>query len=248
MKKERMGNIDVNVTNLSEALEYISKRLEQKTPTDIHFLNDHAYNIAQKDKQFLDILNNSNLLLNDGIGVELGAKLCGFNFQENLNGTDFIPELFNYLNKKEGKYRIYLLGAKQGIAKLAMERLQEQYKNLEFVGEHHGYFNHEISKVVINDINDKRTDILLVGFGMPIQEKWIAKNRENLNCSITLSVGAFIDFSSGTMKRAPLVYRKMRLEWFYRMVKEPKRMWKRNLIGHFAFFYYLHKNKKTKTT
>lgn len=248
VEKRWLGNIEVNVINQRDALEVIVGKLQKKEKTDVFFLNDHCYNLAQKDQEYKNIINNSDLLLNDGIGIEVGAKIYGFQFKENLNGTDFIPALFEKLNqKKEQKFRIFLLGAKQGIAKAALERLAARYEHLKFVGEHHGYYDHAESADVIDMINQKKTDILLVGFGMPLQEKWIAKYRSQLHCTVTLAVGAFIDFSSGTVNRAPSLFRKFRLEWLYRMAKEPKRLWKRNLVGHFLFFYYMFKQRFEKT-
>ncbi|MFT8323168.1 MAG: WecB/TagA/CpsF family glycosyltransferase [Bacillus sp. (in: firmicutes)] len=246
MEKRWLGNIHVNITNTEEVIHYIDNCLMEKKSTDLYFLNDHCYNLAQEDSKYRDIINNSHLLLNDGIGIEIGAKLYGFQFKENLNGTDFIPALFQHLNSQNQTFRIFLLGAKQGIAKAALENLQQQYKQLEFVGEHHGYYNHDDSESIIEEITNKKTDILLVGFGMPLQEKWIAENRSKLHCTLIMAVGAFIDFSSGNVNRAPAIFRKLRLEWLYRMVKEPKRLWKRNLVGHFAFFYYILKQKSKK--
>ncbi|GKU83436.1 WecB/TagA/CpsF family glycosyltransferase [Niallia sp. NCCP-28] len=247
IEKRWLGNIEVNVMSQHEALQAVSEKLQKKEKTDVFFLNDHCYNLAQQDKEYKKIINNSDLLLNDGIGVEIGAKIYGFQFKENMNGTDFIPALFEHLNKiKEQKFRIFLLGAKPGIAKAALDRLGAQYRYLEFVGEQHGYYDHNKSGDVIDTINQRQTDLLLVGFGMPLQEKWIAENRSQLNCTVTLAVGAFIDFSSGTVNRAPSIFRKLRLEWLYRMAKEPKRLWKRNLVGHFLFFYYMFKQRLSK--
>lgn len=245
IEKQTMGNIQVNVLDTKEAIEIVTERLVNAEKTDLFFLNDHCYNLAQKDEAYRKILNDSDLLLNDGIGIEIGAKILGFPFKENLNGTDFIPELFEHLNKYSSRpIRIYLLGAKPGIAKEALNQLQQKYENLKFAGEHHGYYDHTHSEEIIKDINEKRIDILLVGFGMPLQEEWIAANRSKLTCTMTLAVGAFIDFSSGNVTRAPGLFRKMRLEWLYRMLKEPKRLWKRNLVGHLEFFYYVLRNRK----
>ncbi|WP_445487881.1 WecB/TagA/CpsF family glycosyltransferase [Niallia sp. 03133] len=248
MEKRWLGNIHVNVVNTEEAIRCIDDRLNKKKSTELFFLNDHCYNLAQEDRSYRNMINSCDLLLNDGIGIEIGAKLLGFQFKENLNGTDFIPALFEHLNNQNRKYRIFLLGAKQGIASKALKRLQNQYKQLDFVGEHHGYYDQHHSDAVIDDINNKQADILLVGFGMPLQEKWIAEHRAHLKCTLTMAVGAFIDFSSGNVNRAPGLFRKLRLEWLYRMAREPKRLWKRNLVGHFAFFYYIVKQKYKKKT
>lgn len=247
MDKKRLGNIKVNVLSSKEAITDIKEKLEKKIMSDIYFLNDHGYNIAQKDETYRDILNHADLLLNDGIGIEMGAKLFSFSFKENLNGTDFIPALFQSLNEEKDKqYRVFLLGAKPGVAQKAQERLQQKYKNLLFVGNQDGYFPKESTGDIIDQINNRKTDILLVGFGMPLQEQWINEYRSKLECTVTMAVGAFIDFSSGEVQRAPKIFRDLRLEWLYRMGKEPKRLWKRNVVGHVAFFNSIYKQRKTK--
>lgn len=247
MDKRWMGNIEVNVLHSNEAIAAMTDKLMAYEKANVFFLNDHCYNLAQKDREYLNLLNNSEFLLNDGIGIEIGAKMFGFSFKENLNGTDFIPALFNELKShKDRQYNVYLLGAKPGVATAALHELQDKFPHLNFVGEQHGYFDPCKADEIIADINGKQTDILLVGLGMPIQEKWIAENREKLNCSLAFAVGAFLDFSSGNVTRAPSLFRKLRLEWLYRMLKEPRRLWKRNLVGHVEFFYYVLKNRKRK--
>lgn len=247
MDKKWLGNIKVNVLNSKEAITNIKEKLEKKVESDIFFLNDHGYNIAQRDSAYRDMLNHADLLLNDGIGIEMGAKLFGFSFKENLNGTDFIPALFQSLNEEKDKqYRVFLLGAKPGVAQKAQERLQQQYKNIQFVGNQDGYFPKESIGNIIDQINKSKTDILLVGFGMPLQEQWINEYRSKLECTIAMAVGAFIDFSSGDVARAPKIFRDLRLEWLYRMGKEPKRLWKRNVVGHFSFFNSIYKQRKIK--
>lgn len=249
MDKKWLGNLKVDVLGSKEAITYIKEKLEKKIASDIFFLNDHGYNIAQKDSEYRDMLNNADLLLNDGIGIEMGAKFFGFSFKENLNGTDFIPALFESLNEeKSNQYRVFLLGAKPGIAQKAQERLQETYKNILFVGNQDGYFPKENTDRIIHQINESKADILLVGFGMPLQERWIREHRSKVKSTITMAVGAFIDFSSGEVVRAPKIFRDLRLEWLYRMGKEPRRLWKRNVVGHAFFFYSIFKQRKRKTS
>ncbi|MEK4653563.1 WecB/TagA/CpsF family glycosyltransferase [Bacillus circulans] len=247
MDKKWLGNLKVNVISSKEAIKYIKEKLDKRIATDVFFLNDHGYNIAQKDTEYREMLNNADLLLNDGIGIEMGAKLFGFSFKENLNGTDFIPALFASLNeeKRNQPYRVFLLGAKPGVAQKAQERLQQTYQNILFVGNQDGYFPKENTENIISQINESKADILLVGFGMPLQEQWINEYRSKLESTITMAVGAFIDFSSGEVTRAPKIFRDLRLEWLYRMGKEPRRLWKRNVVGHASFFYSIYKQRKT---
>lgn len=247
MDKKWLGNIKVNVLSSVEAITYIKDKLDKRILSNIFFLNDHGYNIAQKDATYRNMLNQADLLLNDGIGIEIGAKLFGFSFKENLNGTDFIPALFQFFNEEKDKsYRVFLLGAKPGVAQKAQDCLQKKYKNILFVGNQDGYFPKEDTEKIIEQINNSKTDILLVGFGMPLQEQWIYEHRLQLESTITMAVGAFIDFSSGDMKRAPKILRDLRLEWLYRMWKEPRRLWKRNVVGHISFFYSIYKQRKKK--
>ncbi|GGH88678.1 N-acetylglucosaminyldiphosphoundecaprenol N-acetyl-beta-D-mannosaminyltransferase [Pullulanibacillus pueri] len=241
MENRLLGNVKVNVTNRNEILSKITTRLNEKQKTVILFLNAHCYNIAQKDDIYRKHINASDFVLNDGIGVELGAKLFNFRFDENLNGTDFTPQLLEAAAISGDS--IFLLGGQPGVAETAKTKLERRIPGLKIVGCSDGYFTH--SQKIVEQINQSKADIVIVGMGVPLQEKWIYNHKDLIHSTLFVGVGAYIDFASERIKRAPSLLRKMRMEWLYRLLHEPKRLWKRN-IGSLIFFYYIFKNKSRK--
>ncbi|MCQ2009676.1 WecB/TagA/CpsF family glycosyltransferase [Sporolactobacillus sp. STSJ-5] len=232
-EKKQVGTICMNEFHTKkEFTDVFTDRIMDRKPMNLYFLNDHGYNIAQKDRNYNEVLNRADYLLNDGIGIKLGAKLWGVSLEENLNGTDLIPLLLQKC--AENHWSVYLLGSSQHIAQTAAQKLTEQLPNLVIAGTHDGYFSSESEMVAT--INQSDADILLVGMGMPLQEKFIDRNSESLEPLARIAVGGFIDFASGVKPRAPKIMRKLNLEWLFRMALEPRRMWKRNVVGHAQFF------------
>jgi len=216
----------------SDALLYIATAIERKQHTKIAFLNAHGANIAWSDQDYLNDLAGFKVLA-DGIGVDVGSLInYGDKFPDNLNGTDFIPALFDSL--KPG-VSVALLGAKPGIAELAVSKMKAKYPQLDYNVVGDGYFATRSEAEVISALSVSKPDILLVALGNPAQEKWIAKNCTKDNCTVALGVGAYFDFAAGVIPRAPDIFRKLRLEWAYRLWLEPRRMWRRYMIGNPLF-------------
>ena len=241
MPKSQLGNVAMDNMDVEEGLAALERNLVSRKKTTVYFLNAHCYNIAQKDDEYRTIINQADLLLNDGIGIMLGARMFGVQLKENLNGTDFIPELLILASKK--RYTAYLLGAGNGVADKAADKLKIDIPGIQIVGARNGYFSEKENEEVVHKINELAPDILIVGRGVPIQEKWISENKDSLKTTIILGVGAYIDFASGRIPRAPRMMRRLKMEWVYRLLLEPRRMWKRYLIGNLQFFYYVVKNK-----
>ncbi|MFT8391949.1 MAG: WecB/TagA/CpsF family glycosyltransferase [Sporolactobacillus sp.] len=239
--KQWLGNIQLNTyTRHQEVLHDLQRHLVTRNTVNLFFLNDHAFNIAQHDLDYLNILNTADLLVNDGLGVKLGAKLWGIALEENLNGTDLIPRLLDIC--AANGWSIYLLGAAERAVHAAAENLQQRYPDLIIAGWQNGYFTNE--NEVVQAINSSRADVLLVGMGMPRQEKFINRQHHALQPVLRIAVGGYIDFASGLKPRAPLVMRRLNLEWLFRMALEPRRMWRRNIIGHLQFFIKIIRLKK----
>ena len=178
------------------------------------------------------------MVLNDGTGIGWAAKRCNVIFKDNLVGTDLIPRLCD--DSRERRYSFYLLGGREGVAEQAALNLQTTYPGLQIAGCHVGYFNHQKSQEVIEKINQKSPDILLVAFGNPLQEKWIHENLNDLGIGICIGVGGLFDHLSGRLKRAPLWIRKMGLEWTFILLLQPHK-WKRYLIGNPLFILRVNK-------
>lgn len=234
--KSRLLNIDIDLfDDEKEVLALLSKDIDSGRSIELFFLNAHCFNLAQKDREYFDILNSCDYLLNDGIGIKIASKIEKLVLKKNLNGTDFIPEIAEMAAKKG--YKIFLLGAKDGIAEEAAVKLKEKFEGIQIVGVHSGY---GLDDGVLEKINNSNPDILIAGMGVPMQEKWIRENKSKLG-SVKLFVGggAILDFLSQRIRRAPLFMRKFGLEWVFRLCLEPGRLWRRYLVGNFLFFYYI---------
>lgn len=234
--KSRLLNIDIDLfDDEKEVLALLSKDIDSMRSIELFFLNAHCFNLAQKDREYFDILNSCDYLLNDGIGIKIASKIEKLVLKKNLNGTDFIPEIAEMASKKG--YKIFLLGAKDGIAEEAAVKLKEKFEGLQIAGVHSGY---GLDDSVLELINNSKADILIAGMGVPMQEKWIRENKRKLACvKLFVGGGAILDFLSQKIRRAPLFMRKFGLEWVFRLCLEPGRLWRRYLVGNFLFFYYI---------
>ncbi len=224
--------VKVAVLSKNAALARIARLIATETRTNLTFLNANGANIAWNDDAYFDYLEKFEVLP-DGIGVDLGSLInYGEKFPDNLNGTDFIPAMLEYL---EGGVSVGLVGAEPGVAKLAGERLQERFPNHRFDVVGHGFFAKNEEVKILDRLREKRPDILLVALGNPKQEKWIIENCTSKHCILAFGVGAYFDFVAERVPRAPRVFRQFRLEWLFRLGLEPRRMWKRYVVGNPAF-------------
>ena len=233
-------NVPIDAVSWDEANKMCLSAILGNKCQLLSFVNAHCFNIAQKNQLYLEALHQSDFVFNDGIGMKLGSYFSSVKFEANLNGTDLIPVIIQMafkLNKK-----IFLVGGKPGVAKMAKREIEKQYPQIQISGIHHGYFAINDTEIVTK-INNSKADLLIVGMGVPLQELWINSIKHDLS-SVKLCVagGAIIDFISGNIQRAPLWIRKSNLEWLYRLWLEPKRMWRRYIIGNFKFFFYIFSN------
>ena len=198
---------------------------------------------AQKDKEFFDILRQSSLSTPDSIGVIIGAKLQKKSFPERIPGQSYFRKIIELSNEKG--YSIYLLGGKPGIPEKAKENLEKIFPNVNIVGVHHGYFNENEEKEVIEEINKLQPNVLFVALGAPRQEKWIYNHRNELKVDVATGQGGTYDYEAGKIKRAPVWVQKIGMEWFWRLCREPKRI-KRQLVLPVYLVKILFKKDKTK--
>ncbi|UWR09287.1 WecB/TagA/CpsF family glycosyltransferase [Ruegeria sp. B32] len=199
----------------------------------VFFLNAHCANVRAKNDQYRAALTQADLVLPDGIGVELAAAMQGERLAENLNGTDIVPRLVRRAAKLGQS--VYLLGGTPGTAQAAAARLQDTAPGLRIAGCRDGFGGIERTEEALDEINQSGADILLVAMGVPLQELWITRHRARLNPNLVLGVGALFDFLAGNVRRAPGVVRRVRVEWAWRLAMEPRRMARRYLIGNFEF-------------
>lgn len=227
--------------NREELLQYVKEAVINKRRTTILSGNVHSYNLAYKNPWFQQFFNQADIIRLDGYGVRLGAKILGYDTPQRMTWADFAWDFGAYL--QENKISIFFLGGKPGVASKAAQKLLEKYPELIYLGSEHGYFDKQKESQgnieVINTINQKRPDILVVGLGMPVQEKWLIENRSNINAIVVMTGGAVFDYISGETKRGPKWMTDHGLEWLARMLIEPKRLWKRYIIGNPKFLFHV---------
>jgi alpha-1,3-mannosyltransferase len=215
-----------------KAKDILDERFEYGQNEIIAFANANSINIAASNSEYRNVLQRS-FTLNDGVGVNIASMIIfGKKFPENLNGTDFVPR---YLRSTKHCFRIFLLGAKAGVAKRAAKTLMGIAPQHLIVGEHHGYVNEADACRVIENIRQRRADIILVAMGNPLQELWLSKNLTATGCRLGFAVGALFDFLSEDVPRAPLWVRRMYLEWMFRLLVDPRRLGRRYTLGSLMF-------------
>jgi len=212
---------------------HIIERVSANDRATINFVNAHCINIQRDDQEYRDALIDSDLLLPDGIGIEVASAMCGVQIGDNLNGTDLFPELCR--EAEEEGVSLFLLGGVPEVAAGAASWAKDHFSELRIAGTHSGFFKENEEDTLIEQINQSRAGLLLVGMGVPLQEKWIARNRHRLNASVVMGVGGLFDYYSGRIPRAPQVVRACKSEWMWRLAMEPRRMAMRYIWGNASF-------------
>lgn len=230
MEKVDILGVKFNNVNMERAIKEIEYMLMENKFHMVVTPNPEFVMLADKDKEYMNILNGADLVLPDGIGIVIGSKIMGEKISERVTGFDVCKNIFELSNRKG--YTIYFLGAKEGVAQRAKEKLESKYENIKIVGVHNGYFKGDSieEENLLNEINSLKPDILLVALGTPRQEKWLDRNRKRLNVKVAIGVGGTFDVVSGDLKRAPKFIQKAKLEWLYRLLQEPKRIGRVSII------------------
>jgi N-acetylglucosaminyldiphosphoundecaprenol N-acetyl-beta-D-mannosaminyltransferase len=232
----RIFDIPIDLGRPAELLRRITDWVGQDpAPRRVMYVNAHVLNQSRETPTLRAALESADLVYCDGYGVRLAAKALDADIPHRMTGADWIWGL-TALCETAGQ-SIYLLGSEPGVAREAADRLLRWYPRLRIAGTHHGYFEpgsaHD--ERVIEDINARRPDILLVGMGTPKQELWVQHNAERLDAGVLWTVGALFDYVSGRVPRAPAWLADNGFEWIFRLAVEPQRMWRRYLLGNPVF-------------
>ena len=238
MRLEIMGIPFDNVT-MGEALEAADRLLEQPGTSYGVTPNSEIVYETLFDEELRQMICQADLILPDGAGVVLGAKILGTPLKEKVAGIDFVQNLMERLEHTDKTF--YFLGSKPGVAETAADKLHEKYPELKICGTHDGYFQDE--GPVIADINEKKPDILLVCLGFPKQEKFMWEHRKDLNVKLMLGLGGSLDGFAGNVKRAPKWMIRCNLEWLYRLIQEPSRIGRMMRLPKFLWRVILRRMK-----
>lgn len=210
----------------------------------INTLNAHSYNLAQSDSGFETALMHSDILLPDGISVVLAIKWLTKTKLQKIAGADLFVFEMKRLQKSGGK--CFFLGSSEDVLSKIEARAIMEYPNIQiqtFSPPFKQEFTHEENSLILQKINSFQPDVLFIGMTAPKQEKWAYQQFNQLQVGHVCCIGAVFDFYAGTIKRAPKWMIRLGLEWLYRLLKEPRRMWRRYLIGNTRFIWTILKEK-----
>lgn len=227
-------NIKIIKATRNDLISFIIESLQSKKTINIGYINANVFVQSRKDKQLKSQIDKL-FLFPDGVGLYLTSKfLYGKDgLKERIVTTDLWFELLKIANEK--RYKMFFLGGSFEAASVLKDKIKTSFPNIFITGviDRDSYNNYEVIRI----LNKSNADILFVGLGTPLQENWICENSNKISIPVQIAVGSGIDYISGNYKRAPLVLRNIGLEWFYRLIKEPRRLWKRYLIGIPVFMF-----------
>ncbi|MFQ3549752.1 MAG: WecB/TagA/CpsF family glycosyltransferase [Armatimonadota bacterium] len=231
--------VKIDIIDMYRAVEQVCSFVQSGTAHII--VTADAYNIVtcKNDPEFKKIVNNADLVTADGAGILKGSKILGCPIPYKVSGIDLLEEICKTASK-EG-FGVYLLGAAPTIAEKAAEKLKEKYPGLIISGVRDGYFTETDEEKIVNEIKSSGAKVLFVGMGIPKQEKWISKHLDNLGVSVAMGVGGSFDVISGNIQRAPKWMQKHGLEWLYRIIKDPKKIYKVSVLPKFVMMVYKEK-------
>ena len=218
---------------VDECLAEVERLYRGEAGALVTYVNAHSLNLASRDAEYGRILRERFTAFKDGAGVGVGARILGERFPPNITFTDFCPRIMR-LAAKHG-WRVFFLGCGPGVTQRAAERLTAEIPGLNVVGTLDGFTLWKEMEPSIAAIRDARTDMLVVGMGNPLQEKWLAEHLAETGARLGMAVGGYFDFAASVRLRAPMWMTRLGIEWIFRMAQEPGRLWRRYVIGNPEF-------------
>lgn len=223
-----------------EALREVEQLLARGRPGVIAHTNAHTLNLAYEDPTYKEVLQRADLVLNDGKGIMLAARIHGHRFPVDLNGNYFTPLLLRQAASRG--WGVFFLGAGPGVAVRAADKVQRSIPGIRIVGTRDGYFSSDEDAIAA--VKETGADVLFVGLGNPLQEEWLDRCLARTGARLGVGVGATFDFLAGNVPRAPAWVRRVGLEWVYRLFREPRRLWRRYILGIPSFLIRNLKQRK----
>ena len=240
---DRLSIMGVRINNISmnEVLKLTEQKIENDEKYIIYTPNTEIIMMCKKDEEFLNLMNQSDINVPDGVGLIYAGKIKKLPLKEKVAGYDLSINLLKMADEKGLK--LYVVGGRPGVAEAAMKNVQNKYPGTKIVGAQHGYFKgahlgefgHYEELSLIEDINKHKPHILFVGFGAKKQEQWIEYNKGKINANVIIGNGGTLDGLAGFVKRAPDIFINLGLEWLYRLIKEPKRITRQIVLPVFMF-------------
>ena len=237
-------NTYVNALSLEESVGAIESIIEQGEPVQHVVINASKVNLMEEDEKLAEIVNDCPLINADGASIVWAAKKLGVPLSERVTGIDLFHALVE-LSARKG-YKIYLFGAKEEVVLKVRSIFEERYPNLEIVGCRNGYFTEDDEPLIVADMAASGADMMFVAFSSPKKEYWIHEHLGEMGIPFVMGVGGSFDVVAGVTSRAPKWMQDRGLEWFYRFIQEPGRLWRRYIVGNVKFVLLVLKYKFSK--
>lgn len=241
-KRYALLNTYVNALTMEETIECVEQIIARGTPTQHVVINASKVNLMNEDSEFAAIVNECPLINADGSSIVWAAKKLGVPVKERVTGCDLFQQLVAVAADKG--YKIYLFGAKEEVVTEVKRLFEGKYPDLQIVGYRNGYFSEEDEPQMVSDMAASGADMMFVAFSSPKKEYWVHKYLDDLGIPFVMGVGGSFDIVAGKTSRAPAWMQRIGMEWFYRFVQEPRRMWRRYVIGNAKFIAYTLKCKR----
>lgn len=244
MRRYPILNTYVNAVSMEQTIDMVEKIIKKGIPTQHVVINASKVNLMEEDRELQKIVNSCPLINADGASIVWAAKKLGVPLRERVTGIDLFQNLVSLANEKG--YKIYLFGAKEEVVTKVKNIFEKQYPKLQIVGYRNGYFTKDDEPEIVKNMAESGADMMFVAFSSPKKEYWVNKYLKELHIPFVMGVGGSFDVVAGVTDRAPKWMQEHGLEWFYRFIQEPRRMWKRYIIGNAKFMLLTYKTKMKK--
>ena len=235
-------NTYVNAISMDETIAEVEKIIKAGKPTQHVVINASKVNLMNDDPKLQEIVNSCPLINADGASIVWAAKILGVPLTERVTGIDLFVNLVKIAAEKG--YKIFLFGAKEEVVQKVKEKFENQYPDLQIVGYRNGYFTEADEPEIVKNMAESGADMLFVAFSSPKKEYWVNKYLQQLNIPFVMGVGGSFDVVAGITERAPKWMQEHGMEWFYRFIQEPRRLWNRYIVGNGKFIAYTYKCKR----
>lgn len=236
MEKVRLFNIDVDNLTMSETLDLITQNIKDKKQIHHCVINAGKVVAMQHNAELFESVASADLINADGMGIVYASRFLGKTLKERVTGIDLMIHLLSICGR-EG-YTAYFLGAKKEIVEAVVNTVRQKYGEQVVAGYRDGYFSPEEEATIAQEINESKANILFVAITSPKKENFLHRHKDALkDVNFIMGVGGSFDVIAGKVKRAPVWMQNIGLEWFYRFIQEPRRMWKRYMLGNTKFIW-----------
>lgn len=244
IEKVSLYGVSFSRMGMDETVEYVTHVIEAGKPFQVITANPIILMTGLDHPEYHRMLREADLIVPDGTGIVWAAKYVGQPVKERVAGFDLMHRLF--LEGEERGWSAYLLGTTQDTIDEAASKLKQKYPGVRIAGTHHGFFGEQDDHAIIAAIREARPDMLFVARSVATQEPWIARYKDELGVPLQMGVGGSFDIIAGKLKRAPVLFQKLRLEWFYRLLQQPSRYRRMLVLPQFALRVIREKEKVTK--